>query len=738
MSSRTDNPDKALIPDLEPQSELGHARASLNIRAEHLAAGLRLQEFEILDCIASDAACFVYLAYDHAIKRHVSLKEYFPARIAKRSGVFEMVPASLEFAPALANGLQGFVHATRKLAQCDSPYLVKVHRYWEANGSAYLVMPYHAAPTLEEAYQQHKIPADQAWLQEFLGKMMDALQAVHDAHSLHRHVAPDNILLRADGQPLLGGFGNAHHAGGGPMHATPHSGSNAYTPIEQHEEIQGLPQGPWSDIYSLGGVVYFLITGTAPPAAINRIVQDQMPSARSLGKGLYSEDFLAVVDRMLVVRPGQRIPSVAELRQILQAGERRQPPLHLHPEQPVPLMAHERPSLPLQRARNFEWTFFVVLLTVIVGIALYWQATNQNSEWSGASQVAGPAPPTAPGTQPGDAGPAPLEMPGPEPVPPSESASGSSKRSAPVAAESAPTSSAGDRLAELPAPPDGGSGSGPGAGSNQPALPSSVQAAAQTPTAPSSPAPEELGANPGEIGTSAAASASPATVAPALPPPDASPPATASSATPPAADAAPVPGPQAPAAPAASAQATTVRPARPVTPARTAAAPAVPAGASAQNGPAIAADDKQLIQLPGQRMRGNFTIDPKTGLVSGQGVIEWDNGDRFEGSLVNGVREGTGTFVWANGNRYHGQFANGLPHGQGFTRYRSGDHHEGSYNAGRLEGQGRYTWADGSYWEGSFADNQRSGQGRLNAPAGIPSAAAGALENGVGAGAAPP
>jgi hypothetical protein len=144
----------------------------------------------------------------------------------------------------------------------------------------------------------------------------------------------------------------------------------------------------------------------------------------------------------------------------------------------------------------------------------------------------------------------------------------------------------------------------------------------------------------------------------------------------------------------------------------------------------------KLLKLDGQTMIGDFSADPKTGIVSGTGRIVWSNGEQFEGTLRQGRKEGKGRFVWrsgqhysgdwerdmpngkgiitfANGNRYEGEVKNGLPHGQGVTRFRNGDVYAGTWVAGKSHGNGRYTWANGSYWEGEFRDDLRTGNGTL-------------------------
>ena len=109
--------------------------------------------------------------------------------------------------------------------------------------------------------------------------------------------------------------------------------------------------------------------------------------------------------------------------------------------------------------------------------------------------------------------------------------------------------------------------------------------------------------------------------------------------------------------------------------------------------------------------RGAFTTDTKTGAVNGSGTVQWKNGNRYEGPVVNTQLTGKGNFTWANGDTYVGDMVNAQPHGQGTYTFKSGDRYAGAWRNGQKHGQGRYTFANGSVWEGEFANDQQFKQG---------------------------
>ena len=102
-------------------------------------------------------------------------------------------------------------------------------------------------------------------LKQLLSPLLDGLEKVHAAGFLHRDIKPDNIFVRKDGGPVLIDFGSARQAVGGATQGLTTIVSPGYAPFEQYTTT--AEQGPWSDIYSLSGVLYFAVTGQPPPDA---------------------------------------------------------------------------------------------------------------------------------------------------------------------------------------------------------------------------------------------------------------------------------------------------------------------------------------------------------------------------------------------------------------------------------------------------------------------------------------
>jgi serine/threonine protein kinase len=285
-----------------------------------LPIGTRLDEFEITHRIGEGGFSIVYLAWDHSLERRVALKEYLPLSIAARGADTAVRPRSEKHRATFEAGLKSFINEGKLLAQFDHPSLVKVYRFWEANGTAYMIMPFYEGVTLRDAVRAMPEPPDEAWLLELLGPLTQALAVIHQQQCYHRDIAPDNIILLADtGRPLLLDFGAARRVIGDMTQALTVILKPGYAPVEQYDENPGMKQGPWTDVYALAAVLHWVITGKTPPPSVGRMMRESyVPLTQSLGAAAnYSTGFLQAIDSALQVMPAQRTPNMAALQQDL-------------------------------------------------------------------------------------------------------------------------------------------------------------------------------------------------------------------------------------------------------------------------------------------------------------------------------------------------------------------------------------------------------------------------------------
>ena len=289
------------------------------LHSDALPSGTRLGEFELVRLLGVGGFGMVYQAYDHSLHRSVAIKEYMPTALAGRvAGAAVGIRSSLDGASYQA-GLQSFVAEARLLAQFDHPSLVKVFRFWEANNTAYMVMPLYSGMTLKQARRQMRSPPSEDWLRQVLWSVLQALQLLHDSHTVHRDVSPENIFLQDSGPPVLLDLGAARRAIGdlGPRHTAVLKVN--YAPIEQYADARDMLQGPWSDLYALAAVVHGCVANALPLPATFRVLRDRLPSMQSVALAAqaehgqaYSPAFVEAIDQSLAIRPEDRPQSVQD------------------------------------------------------------------------------------------------------------------------------------------------------------------------------------------------------------------------------------------------------------------------------------------------------------------------------------------------------------------------------------------------------------------------------------------
>ena len=374
-----------------------------------LPSGTRLEEFELLRPLGEGGFGIVYLAQDHLLNRRVALKEYMPTSLAWRTDSLTVSVRSSADAETFAAGLKSFVNEARLLARFDHPALVKVHRFWEANGTAYMVMPFVEGATLKQVLDGTAHAPDEAWLKALLRPLLQGLAMMHADRCYHRDISPDNILIDLQGTPLLLDFGAARRVIGDRTQALTVILKPGYAPIEQYGSSPDMQQGPWTDIYALASVMHYAITRRAPPNAVTRMVSDTYAALAAQASLPYGAPFLKAIDRAMSVLPSGRQATVqafaASLGIALDATPAPAPPAVSELKQAVTVQAlaaapraqtaRELPSAGSRVGRRAPLLIGAVVVVAVAGAAVAWRMATPD-----APAKAETAPATAPATAP--------------------------------------------------------------------------------------------------------------------------------------------------------------------------------------------------------------------------------------------------------------------------------------------------------------------------------------------------
>ena len=282
--------------------------------ANALAKGTRLFEFEIERVLGEGGFAIVYLAFDHSLHRHVALKEYLPAEFAFRQDENTIVLRSMQHQKTFEAGRKSFVQEARFLAQFEHPSLVKVHRVFESNGTAYMVQGYYPGQSLSAVIKTGKRYASDAELRPVVSPLLAAVELLHSRQCLHRDIAPDNIIIQPSGVPVLLDFGAARRIIGDMTQALTAVLKPSYAPIEQYTEDGGLAQGPWTDVYALAATLRMAITGKPPPSSVGRTIKDALVKLADDPPLNFDPTFLRGIDAGLALLPADRPQTIADFR----------------------------------------------------------------------------------------------------------------------------------------------------------------------------------------------------------------------------------------------------------------------------------------------------------------------------------------------------------------------------------------------------------------------------------------
>ena len=263
---------------------------------EKLQPGQMLGSYRIIGQIGQGGMASVYKAYQASMDRNVAVK-VLPGELAE----------SKEFAGR-------FQQEARIIAHLEHPHILPVFDYGESDGISYLVMRYLEAGTLKDRLSAGPLSMDE--IDRTLEQFADALGYAHSQGIVHRDLKPANALVDAQGNLFLTDFGIAKLLEG-TSHFTKTDavmGTPAYISPEQ---AQGRPVDARSDIYSLGIILYEMVTGRVPfmadtpLAIIFQHVSDPLPLPSSLKPGL-PEALEQVILKALAKDPGDRFASAAE------------------------------------------------------------------------------------------------------------------------------------------------------------------------------------------------------------------------------------------------------------------------------------------------------------------------------------------------------------------------------------------------------------------------------------------
>lgn len=156
-----------------------------------------------------------YKAQDWKTKEIVAVKEYMPETLANRKDVTTVTALTSKRTESFEYGKKCFLDEARTLAEfMDNPNIVRVHCFFEENGTAYFVMDYIEGHSLQEYIERKGGRISWQEAERILVPAMEALSTVHKKGIIHRDMTPDNIYITNENTVKLIDFGSARYSWG--------------------------------------------------------------------------------------------------------------------------------------------------------------------------------------------------------------------------------------------------------------------------------------------------------------------------------------------------------------------------------------------------------------------------------------------------------------------------------------------------------------------------------------------
>ncbi len=313
--------------------------------------------FELVEVVGSGGMASVYRAYDRLLERPVAVKILHGHYLSDEEAV------------------ERFQREARSAAQLAHPNIVTVIDRGEDDGRPYIVFEYVEGENLKQLVQREgALPV--GTVIDLGIQIAQALEAAHERGVVHRDIKPQNVLLAEEGRVKVTDFGIARSRGteGLTLTGTIMGTSDYIAP----EQAKGEPSGEASDVYSLGVVLFELLTGKvpyeaeSPVATAMRHVHDPIPSVRSVRPEVPAR-LDACVRRALAKEPRDRFASMSDLIAELEACRRGDVPL-AHDSAAtviVPPVARQKPHRARRAFRGVVITLIAVAVVVAAAVGAY-------------------------------------------------------------------------------------------------------------------------------------------------------------------------------------------------------------------------------------------------------------------------------------------------------------------------------------------------------------------------------
>lgn len=275
--------------------------------------------YRIAGCIGVGGFGIIYLCEDVLLQRNVAIKEYFPGQWAQREETYVDIRES-GMLEAYRFGLKSLLNEAKITAHfIQQPNIVTVYDVFEENDTAYLVMEYLPGSSIGREFRRWDntpyAPHDMA---KTMLPIITALEEIHEHNIVHSDLSPGNIMRTKKGDIVLIDFGAAKYSGDDQPAISAAFLNTSYAAPEQYrtaKEGKAGDEGPWTDIYAVGAMMYYFLTGHKPASALARLSGDSTDLTAPKEYGIkLKKGWMRLIHRCMEPEYRRRISSLQTVR----------------------------------------------------------------------------------------------------------------------------------------------------------------------------------------------------------------------------------------------------------------------------------------------------------------------------------------------------------------------------------------------------------------------------------------
>ena len=338
-------------------------------KEEMLGNGTILQQgrYRIERYISSGGFGNTYLAIDTKFDEKVAIKEFFMKGVNQREKDNSVSVSNAANTPKFIEQKEKFNKEAQRIRKLNCENIIKVNDLFDENGTSYYVMDYIDGLSLRDIVRQQG-PVNEKIALVYLDQTLHALQEVHSKKIFHLDLKPANLMVDKDNRLRVIDFGASKQQkadGSGASASTALCYTPGYAPMEQ-KDLRFDKFGPWTDLYSLGATMYYVLTGDTPPDGTD--IQDERENAFHFPLTV-SDKMQNLIVWMMEYNRSARPQSVQEIRDFIQDGKEQQMSTEIGTViTPKVISSPKQSYSTLPKGRNLLWISMTFFSIVVLGL----------------------------------------------------------------------------------------------------------------------------------------------------------------------------------------------------------------------------------------------------------------------------------------------------------------------------------------------------------------------------------